>query len=125
MRKEARSRKSMDKLPSNVTRISRKEALKLDTVISDWIRSMRLAAPLNTQRIFAAWDEATGAAPYTLKKFFRAGTLYVTINSSVIRNQLYFQTAGIIEKMNAILDGDSLFTKGNHTVGHVEKIVLK
>ncbi|MBR6346437.1 MAG: DUF721 domain-containing protein [Bacteroidales bacterium] len=115
----------MDNLPKNVTRIARKQAVKLDTVISEWIRSMKLAAPLNTQRIYAAWDEATGAAPYTLRKYFRSGTLYVTINSSVIRNQLYFQTLGIIEKMNAILDEDPLFTKGNHSVGYVQKLVLK
>ena len=105
--------------------IRRKEALTMEEVIEEYIKSAKMASGLNTQRIFAAWDECSGAGPYTLKRYFRSGTLYVTLNSSVIRNQLSFQKAALIEKMNATLSEDRLFTSDNRTVGYVQELVLK
>ena len=105
--------------------IRRKEALTMEEVIEEYIKSAKMASGLNTQRIFAAWDECSGAGPYTLKRYFRSGTLYVTLNSSVIRNQLSFQKAALIEKMNATLSGDRLFTSDNRTVGYVKDLVLR
>ena len=105
--------------------IRRKEALSMEEVIEEYIKSAKLAAGLNTQRIFAAWDECSGAGPFTLKRYFRSGTLYITLNSSVIRNQLSFQKAALIEKMNATLSGDRLFTSDNRTVGYVQDLVLR
>ena len=105
--------------------IRRKEALSMEEVIEEYIKSAKLAAGLNTQRIFAAWDECSGAGPFTLKRYFRSGTLYITLNSSVIRNQLSFQKAALIEKMNATLSGDRLFTPDNRTTGYVQELVLR
>ena len=105
--------------------IRRKEALTMEEVIEEYIKSAKLASGLNTQRVFAAWDACSGAGPFTLKRFFRSGTLYVTLNSSVIRNQLSFQKAELIEKMNATLAGDRLFTSDNRTVGYIRELVLK
>ena len=105
--------------------IRRKEALTMEEVIEEYIKSAKMASGLNTQRIFAAWDECSGAGPFTLKRYFRSGTLYVTLNSSVIRNQLSFQKAALIEKMNATLSGDRLFTSDNRTVGYIQDLVLR
>ena len=105
--------------------IRRKEALSMEEVIEEYIKSAKLASGLNTQRIFAAWDGCSGAGPFTLKRYFRSGTLYITLNSSVIRNQLSFQKSELIEKMNATLSGDHLFTSDNHTVGYVKDLVLR
>ena len=105
--------------------IRRKEALTMEEVIEEYIKSAKMASGLNTQRIFAAWDECSGAGPFTLKRYFRSGTLYVTLNSSVIRNQLSFQKAALIEKMNATLSGDRLFTSDNRTVGYIQELVLR
>ena len=63
--------------------------------------------------------------PCTLKRFFRGGNLYITLNSSMIRNQLYFQKDVLIEKMNAYLSQDELFTSDNRTVGYIENLILK
>ena len=109
---------------SNI-RISRKEAVSMEEVIGQYIKSMKIAAGLNTQRIFEAWDKCSGAAQYTLKKFFRGGKLYITLNSSVVRSQLYFQRDLIIAKMNAVLADDPLFTDDNRSVSFVSEIVLK
>ena len=105
--------------------IRRKEALSMEEVVEEFIKSAKLASGLNTQRVFAAWDECSGAGPFTLKKYFRSGTLYVTLSSSVLRNQLFFQKAALIEKMNAALSGDRLFTSDNRTAGYVRDLVLR
>jgi hypothetical protein len=97
----------------------------MDRLVQEYIKQMKLAAGLNTQRIFAAWDACSGAGPFTLKRYFRAGTLYITLNSSVIRNQLYFQKDVLVEKMNAYLSQDELFTSDNRTVGFIENLILK
>ena len=106
-------------------RIHRKEAVGMDEIVSQYIKSMKLAAGLNTQRIFAAWDACSGAAPFTLRRFFRSGKLYITLNSSVIRNQLYFQRDVLVEKMNAFLSQDTLFTSDNRSVGFITELILK
>ena len=105
--------------------VRRKEALTMEEVIEEYIKSAKMASGLNTQRIFAAWDACSGAGPFTLKRYFRSGTLYITLNSSVIRNQLSFKKEALIEKMNAALSGDPLFTSDNRTVGFVKELVLK
>ncbi len=105
--------------------VRRKEALTMEEVIAEYIKSAKIASGLNTQRIFAAWDACSGAGPFTLKRYFRAGTLYITLNSSVIRNQLSFQKTELIGKMNATLSGDPLFTADNRTTGFVKELVLK
>lgn len=107
------------------TRIGRKEALGMEEMVRMYIRSMKLSAGLNTQRIFAAWDEATGAAGYTLRRFFRGGCLYVTLNSSLVRTSLEMQKDLIIMKMNDLLRRDSLFVEDDGKVSYVERIVLK
>ncbi|MBQ9194608.1 MAG: DUF721 domain-containing protein [Bacteroidales bacterium] len=106
-------------------RIHRKEPVGMDALVKEYIKSMKLAMGLNTQRIFAAWDACSGAAPFTLKRFFRGGKLYITLSSSVIRNQLYFQKDELVKKMNAFLSQDELFTPDNRTVNFIEELVLR
>ena len=106
-------------------RIHRKQALSMEEVVQQYIKSMKIAAGLNTQRIFEAWDACSGAGPFTLRRFFRDGKLYITLNSSVIRNQLSFQKAELVEKMNAWLSQDALFTADNRTVNFIRELILK
>ena len=106
-------------------RFTRKEAIGMEEIVSRYIKSMKLAAGLNTHRIYEAWDACSGAAPFTLKRYFRSGKLYITLSSSVVRNQLYFQRDLLVEKINAHLSGDPLFTPDNRTVNFVQEIVLK
>ena len=105
--------------------IHRKEAIGMDQVVREYIQSMKLTSGLNTQRVFAAWDACSGASAYTLKRFFRGGKLYITLGSSVIRSQLYFQRDVLVEKMNAFLAKDDLFTGEDPTVGYVKELILK
>jgi len=105
--------------------IHRKEAIGMDQVVRQYIQSMKLTAGLNTQRVFAAWDACSGAEAYTLKRFFRGGKLYITLGSSMIRSQLYFQRDVLVEKMNAFLAKDDLFTGEDTTVGYVKELILR
>ena len=96
----------------------------MDAVVAAYVRSMHLEKGLDERRIFAAWDEASGAAQYTMDRSYRGGTLYVTVSSSVIRSNLFFQKTELVAKINAILEKDSLYT-GSGGPAPVKKLVLK
>lgn len=110
---------------SATIRIERKNEQKLDEVIADFIREMKLASGLNRQRIFAAWDEASGAGRYTVNRYFRNGVLYCSMSSSVVRSRLSFQKDEIVRQMNRILSEDELFTKEGSGTEFVRAVVLK
>ena len=108
-----------------MSRVARKTAVPLSDLIREYIQASKLTAGLNTQRIFAAWDAASGAGRYTVRRFFRDGKLYITVDSSVVRSQLSFQRDTLIEKINALLAQDELFTQDDARVGCVKELILK
>ena len=71
-------------------RMRRQNAVGMDELVKEFIREMRLSAGLNRQRIEEAWSKGSGAGMYTLDLRYDKGVLYCTINSSMVRNQLYF-----------------------------------
>lgn len=97
----------------------------MEEVVSAYIKQMKLATGLNTQRIFAAWDACSGAGPYTLRRYFKDGKLYITLSSSVIRNQLLFQKDALVEKMNQYLAQDPLFTKDTNIAGSIQTLIFR
>ena len=104
--------------------IHRKEPVAMDELVQMFIKSMKLSASLNTRRIYEAWDQASGASRYTLRRYFRDGKLYVTLNSSV-GNQLGFQKEALRERINGILREDKLFVRDDPAVKYVEELILK
>ena len=108
-----------------MSRVARKSALPLEELIHEFIRTSRLTPGLNTRRIFAAWDTASGAARYTVRRYFRDGRLYITVDSSVVRSQLSFQRDSLLEKINALLAQDELFTRDGAPEGVVKELILK
>lgn len=106
-------------------RIARKYPLPMEEVMEQFIHEMKLAAGLNTHRIFEAWDEASGAGRYTLKRFFRDGKLYITLSSSAVRSTMMFQRAALKDRINAILLSDPLFTRDDPRVSLVQEIILR
>jgi hypothetical protein len=105
--------------------ISRKDPVAMEELVQMFIKSMKLSAGLNTRRIFEAWDAASGASRYTLRRYFRDGKLYITLNSSMVRNQLGFQKAELVDRINEILREDELFLKDDPQVKYVEELILK
>lgn len=105
--------------------IRRKEAVGMEALVADYIKEMKLASGLNRQRVFEAWDVVSGAARYTVDRFYRDRVLYCTIASSVLRNQLYFQRSILIERMNQYLESEGIFINDGKVGRPVEKIILK
>ena len=57
-------------------RLSRKNAMPMEEVIKEYIRSMKIASGLNEQLIFNAWDAVSGMADYTVSRYLKNGVLY-------------------------------------------------
>ena len=106
-------------------RINRKTALPLAAAIREYLRDTHLSSGLNTRRIFAAWDQASGAGPLTLKRFFRGGKLYITLNSSVVRSQLAGRKDQLLVSINDILARDECFSQDDPAVSWVQELILK
>ena len=104
-------------------RFRRKEAVGMEQLVQDFIREMKIASGVNKHRAFEAWSAVSGASRYTLDVALDKGILYVTLNSSMARNQLYFQRDMLIGKMNEFLENDNLFVKGAGPA--VKNIVLR
>lgn len=104
-------------------RLRRKEAVGMEQLVQHFIREMKLSAGVNAQRASEAWNSVSGASRYTLDVSLDKGVLYVTLNSSMARNQLYFQRDVLLKKINEYLENDSLFVKGQGPA--VRNIILK
>jgi len=106
-------------------RLARKEAVRMDSLVRAFLRSNRMTAKVNTQRIYSAWDTVSGAAPFTLRRYYKNGTLYITLSSAVCRSQLIPQRALLIDKINLRLTSDPLFSQEDRLVGLVKNLILK
>ncbi len=106
-------------------RIKRKNAVPLSSAIKEYLKEAHLTTGLNTRRIFAAWDGVSGAAPFTIKRYFRSGRLYITLNSSVVREQLKMRLGLLTERLNEALSRDEFFSTDDCNVSWVEEIILK
>lgn len=108
-----------------MSRIERKQAQSIGDALKAYLKAYHLTPKINTRRVFEAWYQASGAASFTTRLFFRDGILHVTLNSSAARSQLQFQSAALIDKMNAILSNDELFDGSDPVVGYVKELKLK
>lgn len=96
----------------------------MDILVNAFIREMKLTAGINAQRVFAAWDEVSGAGQYTVSRYFRNGVLHCSMSSSVIRSRIYMQKDMILQKMNEFLIADRMFDSEMKAVP-VRDIILK
>ena len=106
-------------------RIGRKEAVGMEALVSQFVREMKLSSGINQVRVTEAWNNASGAARYTLSVSYVGTFVYVTLSSSMARNQLYYQRDVIMEKMNTLLAADSLFVGKANGAAAVTNIILK
>lgn len=106
-----------------MSRLPRKKAITVGEAMMEFLKQAKLASGLNTRCIYDAWDEASGAAAYTLKRFYRDGKLYITLSSSVVKSQLNFQKGLLLEKINSLLKDNELFTPDGSA--YVKELILK
>lgn len=102
-----------------------REPSPIQSVISLFLKMSGLGTGMNIHLICSAWDKVSGAGNYTLNKYYKSGTLYCSISSSMLRKKLYYRKAEIIREMNAILSEDEYFDKTNKYAGEIKNIVLK
>lgn len=105
-------------------KIRRTSAEPLGDILKLFVVQNRLGYGLFDQELFRLWDEVSGAGRYSSNRFFRDGTLYVTMNSSLVRSQLSFQLDLIREKMNQMLD-ESETVRLSGIEDRIQKIVLR
>lgn len=108
-----------------MNRINRKNAVTMEEAVLEFLKSTHLASQHNTHLVFKAWDEASGAEKYTLKKYFRDGKLYITLSSSVVCSQLQFRKQDILDRINSLLESDPLFIADDRFAGKVQQLILK
>lgn len=104
-------------------RIERLNAEPVSKALSDFVRENSLVDGLLTQAVYSAWDEASGAAQYTVGRYLKGQTLYITLSSSVVRNQLSFQKEAITDEVNRLL-ASSFAVSITGKALTVEKIIL-
>ena len=87
--------------------MKRENTRLISAIIEEFIKEERLEEGLNRTRLFRAWDIVVGenGARATSNKFFREGVLYCTINSSIMRTQMYYNRENIITQLNKMLNG--------------------
>lgn len=105
-------------------RIARKEAIPLLEAFKQMFAESGARLSHNSQRIFMAWNEVSGAQQYTIKRYFRDGKLYITLSSSVVCSQLSMQKDVLLGKINAAIAGDELYI-GRQNEGPVKELILK
>ena len=86
--------------------MKRENTQLIKDVLQEFIKEERLEDGLQRVRISGAWDLVVGdaGARATTSKFFRDGILYCTINSSIIRTQLYYRKEEIVLMINKMLN---------------------
>ena len=105
-------------------RMRRKEAVGMDELVRQFIQEMRLSSGVNNKRIAEAWNVVSGASRYTLGVNFADGTLYCTLSSSIVRNQLYFQKDALVKGINEFLKKEELFIWDWEKKGDCVKVLV-
>ena len=96
--------------------MKRENTQLISAILKEFIKEEQLEDGLNRVRLFNVWNLIVGevGARATTNKFFKDGILYCTVNSSIIRTQLYYRKEDIVAQMNKMLNGEI-----------VKKLILK
>jgi len=80
----------------------RSKTISLAEAVNDYIKEMNLGGKLSEIAVINSWEEIVGKAisSRTTKIFIKDGTLYVHLNSSVVRNELLMLRETLREKLN-------------------------
>ena len=104
--------------------MDREQAKPLSDALALFVRYNGLGPGLVCQAVFEAWDAVSMAGAYTTNRFFRDGTLHVTVSSSVLRSTLLGRRDAILAGMNETLSANELL-RGCGLSVKVEKISMR
>ncbi len=82
--------------------MKRKKAIPIGDLDRQYLRDEGLETPLNQHRLISSWGEVmgNGILTYTGELFIKNQTLWVKINSSVLRQELSIGRNQIVRRLN-------------------------
>ncbi|WP_321332838.1 DUF721 domain-containing protein [uncultured Bacteroides sp.] len=82
--------------------MKRNNAEQIGKLIQQFLRQESLEAPLNEQRLIAAWKEVLGPTinAYTKELYIKNQILYVHLTSSVLRQELMMGRELMVRNLN-------------------------
>jgi len=82
--------------------MERKEVKKIDSLLQQFVKSNRLEKGLAEYRLMKSWKDLLGITVAKKTKSLRIQNrkLYVTLHSSVVRNELSLIKSSLIPKLN-------------------------
>ena len=86
----------------------RSKTISLAEAMQDYIREMNLGEKLREINIIDSWEETVGKAiaSRTSKVSIREGTLYISLKSSVVRNEPMMLKESLRQKINEKAGGE-------------------
>ena len=80
----------------------KKNTQKLDEVIKEYLKALKIDDKLKEVELIRSWDDVVGKtiARSTRKIFINERKLFVYLNSSVIRNELFMLREGLKKALN-------------------------
>jgi predicted nucleic acid-binding Zn ribbon protein len=80
----------------------RSKTISLAEAVNDYIKEMNLGGKLSEISVINSWEEIVGKAisSRTTKIYIKNHTLYVHLNSSVVRNELLMLREALKAKIN-------------------------
>ncbi len=80
----------------------RSKTISLAEAVNDYIKEMNLGGKLSEISVINSWEEIVGKAisSRTTKIYIKNHTLYVHLNSSVVRNELLMLREALKDKLN-------------------------
>ncbi len=96
--------------------MERSRPRRLDELIREFFRSIPAAGKMKEMALVGRWEEVVGAplARHTKKIYLKNKVLYVYLDSSVVRNELFMMREMLLNRLNEAA-GERL----------VERIVLR
>jgi predicted nucleic acid-binding Zn ribbon protein len=78
--------------------------MPLKAAIEEFLSTYRLKDKLNEAKVIQAWEKVVGAmiAKHTERLQIRNRVLFVTVNSSVVRNELLYAKKKILASLNKV-----------------------
>ena len=82
--------------------MKRKEIQKIDSLLNQFVKSNRLEKGLAEYRLMKSWRELLGISisRKTKSMYIRDRKLFVTLHSSVVRNELSLMKETLIQRLN-------------------------
>ncbi len=75
---------------------------KIDDIVNEYLKALNIDGKLKEVRLIRSWDEVVGKtiARSTREIFIKDRKLFVKLNSSIIRNELFMLRDGLKKALN-------------------------